>query len=67
MEELIQKALRYSGYPGKPTEENLIECFLDYVDCSQFANLDLDEAKDLIEEGEITVSQMCYNLINLRR
>ena len=66
MRELIQKALNRCGYDGDPTEENLVNCFLDYVDSGVFGNLDLDQAKDLIEDGEITLKMMCSNLINLR-
>jgi hypothetical protein len=67
VKELIQKALDRSGYGHfEPNEENLVNCFLDYVDHGVFGNLDYDEAKELIEEGEITLKMMCSNLIKMR-
>jgi hypothetical protein len=66
MRELIQKVLDHCGYEGEPTEELLIECFLDYVDSGVFGNLDYDEAKNLIEDGEISVKTMCSNLLKVR-
>lgn len=67
MENFIRKALDRSGYTHlEPTEENLIECFLDYVDNGVFGNLDYDEAKQEIEDGDITIKQICLNLIKFR-
>jgi hypothetical protein len=66
MKDLIQKVLEHCGYEGEPTEENLIECFLDYTASGCFTNLDYDEAKDLIEDGEISVKTMCSNLLKVR-
>jgi hypothetical protein len=67
MKDLIQKALDRSGYSYmEPTEENLVHCFLDYVDHGVFGNLDVEEAEDLIKDGEITLKMMCYNLIKMR-
>ena len=66
MKELISKTLSYCGYEGEPTEELLTECFLDYVSCGSFVNLDVDEARDLIDEGEITLKMMCSNLMKVR-
>jgi hypothetical protein len=63
MKELIQKVLDHCGYEGEPTEELLEECFLDYVADGVFGNLTLEEAIDDIASGEITLKQMCYNLL----
>jgi hypothetical protein len=67
MQELIQKVLDRCGYGHwEPTENNLIELFLEYVDHGIFRELDVEEAKDLIEEGEITLKMMCSNLLKVR-
>lgn len=66
MKDLIQKTLDYCGYSGEPNESNLIDCFLDYAASGSFANLDYDEAKDLVEDGEISIKGMCYNLLKVR-
>jgi hypothetical protein len=67
MQELIQKVLDRCGYSHlEPTTENLQICFLDYVDGGVFRELDYDEAKELIEEGEISIKTMCYNLLKVR-
>jgi hypothetical protein len=64
MKELITKVLDHCGYSHlEPTEENLINCFLDYVDTGAFGNLDYNEAKELIEDGEISIKTMCSNLL----
>ena len=65
MSNLIQKALTKAGYDSQPTESNLTECFLDYVDSGVFSNLTTDEAEDMIEEGELTVNDMCRALLRL--
>jgi hypothetical protein len=67
MKELITKVLDHCGYSHlEPTEENLIECFLDYAASGSFGNLDYDEAKQDIEDGDITLKQICYNLLKVR-
>ena len=63
MSDLIQKALHKAGYDSNPTEANLIECFLDYVAGGIYSNLTSEEAVDMINDGEITVKQMCVALI----
>ena len=65
MNQLIEDALIHCGYGCEPTEELLIECFYDYVDGGVFGNLTLEEAKDGIESGEITVTQIAKNLLRL--
>jgi hypothetical protein len=62
-QDLIQKALNFAGYECAATEENLINCFLDYVDAGVIKNLDWDEAKEMIEDGEISIREMARNLI----
>jgi hypothetical protein len=64
MKELIAKTLKHCGYDSEPTETNLRECFYDYVDSGKFGNMDLDEAIYLVETGEVTVKEMCYNLLD---
>jgi hypothetical protein len=64
MKELIRKTLDHCGYTQEDaTEENLEMCFLDYVDSGAFGNVDVDEAEELIRDGEITLKQICYNLL----
>ena len=62
---LIERALINAGYDCDYTVSNLIDCFMDYVDCGTWANLDLDEVNDMIAEGELTVDQMAHALIKL--
>lgn len=64
MEELIRKTLNHCGYSdAEPTRNELIACFLDYCDSGVFRNLSYDEAKELIEDGEITLEEICRNLL----
>jgi hypothetical protein len=66
MNSLIRKTLREIGYNDcDPTENELINAFLDFVDSGAFRNLTYDEAKELIAEGEITLEQMCRNLMRV--
>lgn len=67
MKDLIRKVLDHVGYnEDEATEQNLINAFLDFVDSGSFPNLDYDEAKDLIEDGEISIKTMCSNLLKVR-
>jgi hypothetical protein len=67
MEELISKVLNRCGYGFmEPTEKSLIECFLDYCDHGVFKELDVEEAQDLINDGEITIKMICNNLMSVR-
>lgn len=64
---LIRRVLDHIGYnEDEATEQNLINAFLDFVDSGNFGNLTLDEAKDLIEDGEISIKTMCSNLLKVR-
>jgi hypothetical protein len=63
---LIGRTLSHCGYQDDPTEANLKECFLDYVNGGVFGDLDLDEAKEMLEAGEITVEVICRNLLKLK-
>jgi len=65
MKEKIQRALDHAGYNSEPTPENLTSCFLDYVDAGVWRNMDYDEAKEDIREGEITVPDMCRAITKL--
>lgn len=64
--ELIRKTLLHCGYEGEPTEENLLECFYDYVDSGAFKNLSLEEVKEEVQEGEITLKSICFNLLSIK-
>jgi hypothetical protein len=67
MKELITKVLDHCGYSHlEPTEANLIECFLDYVDSGSFGNFDYEGAKEDIVTGDITLKGICYNLLKVR-
>lgn len=63
MKELIKKVMDHCGYDLEPTEDNLKEMFLDYVDAGVFGNLTTEEAEEEIESGDITLKAMCYNLL----
>lgn len=63
--ELIKRTLLHCGYEGEPTTENLLGCFYDYVDSGSFNNLSLEEAKEEVEQGEITIKWICYNLLSI--
>jgi hypothetical protein len=66
MRELISRALNHAGYiDTEPTEENITNCFLDYVDAGIWHNLDFDEAREDIADGEITVKDMCHAILKL--
>jgi hypothetical protein len=66
MENLIRKALDHAGYNHEePTEGNITQCFLDYVDAGIWHNLDFDEAREDIAEGEISVKDMCHAILKL--
>jgi len=59
MYDQIQIILTHADYTDDdPTETNLINCFLDYVDGGAFSNLDYDEAADGIRSGEISLKQI---------
>lgn len=67
MKELVQKVLDRCGYSHlEPTEDNLVECFLDYVDGGVFGNLTVDEAREDIDSGDISLKMICHNLLNVR-
>lgn len=60
MIKLIKQALNAAGYTSDPTEANLIECYLDYADAY---GGDIDDIKEDIARGDITVNDMCKALI----
>lgn len=60
MENLIKDALEVAGYEGAPTEQNLIECYLDYADAY---GGDIEDIREDIACGDITIKQMCRALI----
>ena len=63
--QLIQLALENAGYDCEANANNLIKCFRDYVDDGAWSNLDLNEVDDMLQNGELTVSEMCKALIRL--
>ena len=63
MKELIQKVFNHIGYDCEPTEDNLQQAFLDFVDAGVYGNLTIEEAEEEIESGDITLKHMCYNLL----
>jgi hypothetical protein len=61
--ELIKATLDKVGYDFmKPTEENLRECFYDYVCCGVWSNISYDD-EDL---NEYSTNSICRNLWKLR-
>ncbi|MEH7116151.1 hypothetical protein V7128_01830 [Neobacillus vireti] len=66
MKELVEKVLARTGYPHlEPTESNLISVFLDYTAHGVFNEFTYDQAKQDIEDGDITLKRICYNLLNI--
>ncbi|PKR82414.1 hypothetical protein [Heyndrickxia camelliae] len=65
MNNLFKEVLETTGYICEPTKENVVNCFLDYVSEGAFANLNSDEALRDIEDGDITIEQICNNLLRI--
>lgn len=64
MKDLIRRTLEHCGYDQcDPTEQELVSCFLDYVDGGCFRELTVEDAKEMLREGEITIEQICRNLM----
>lgn len=63
------KALEVAGYAVKPTVENLVSCFKDYVDAGVWHNLHLDEDAVYHDNGEELndVKSMARSLIRYCR
>lgn len=57
---MYQQALEAGGYRAEPTEENVREMFLDYVDSGFFSNVDPEEV------DEIPTEEMCNWFIRNR-
>lgn len=58
----IKSALSAAGYVDmEPTEENLRECFADYVDCGVWRDLELEDIESL------SIADMCRGLIRYCR
>jgi hypothetical protein len=58
---LYAKTLDVAGYGHEdPTEENVRNCFADYVDAGIWRNLNLEDCE------EITTADMCAALIRLK-
>lgn len=63
MHDRIRDILDRAGYNHlDATEQNLIICFMDYVDAGYFGNLDYEEAKEEIESGDITIEEILSNM-----
>ena len=55
----IASTLKVAGYVDlEPTLDNLKACFLDYVDCGYWHNLNYDDAAADIDDGSITINDM---------
>lgn len=63
--ELFILALDKAGYIDvEPSEESIKDCFMDYIDCGQFPNVDIDDyGVTYYDNEEITVREMAINLI----
>lgn len=62
-EDMIQATLNKVGYFDMiPTEDNLRECFMDYVDYGIWSNIRYDD-DDL---DEFSINEICRNLWKLR-
>jgi hypothetical protein len=69
MQELIRKVIEHANYEiegTEPTEQDVINCFLDYVDCQYYRDLTVDEAKQMYEDGEITFKEICNNILKIK-
>lgn len=69
MQDLLNKAIEAAGYEIEgfnATEEEVLNCFLDYVDCGYYSNMTVDEAKEMYESGEITLKDICHNIIKVK-
>ena len=65
-ENTFKKVLDHIGYyNSEPTEENVIAAFLDYCDSGAFHGLDAEQAEEDINDGTITIGEICYNLLKL--
>jgi hypothetical protein len=65
----MNKAIEAAGYEIEgvdATEQEVIDCFLDYVDCGYFRGLTVDEAKQMIEDEEITIKEICLNILKVK-
>jgi hypothetical protein len=67
MTTIYQRVLTLAGYEGDPSEQNVIDCFLDYVDSGAFLDLDYDSARQDIENGDITIDQICHAMLRILR
>lgn len=56
----IKRALNAAGYGSEPTEVNLIDCYLDYADAY---GGDIEDVREEIKDGSLTVNMMCNALI----
>jgi hypothetical protein len=65
MDRLIRKTLNEIDWESSSTKEDLIEAFLHYVDQGCFKGLTLEEAEDMLQDEEITVEQICRNLMKV--
>jgi dimeric dUTPase (all-alpha-NTP-PPase superfamily) len=57
---MIKKALDKAGYDMEPTEENLRECFMDYVDTGAWLDIEEEDIE------EISIEDICHNLMRLK-
>jgi hypothetical protein len=64
MVELIKRSLDKYGYVCEPIDDNLIQLFLDCAENGVFLNLNYDEAKEMVAEGDITIEKICAVLLS---
>jgi len=66
MQDLLNRVIESTGYEiegSDATVEEVLQCFYDFVDCGYFRGLTVDEVKEMYENGEITLKEICYNLL----
>lgn len=69
MQELLNRTIKIANYEidlKNATLQDVLNCFYDYVDCGYYRDLTVDEAKEMYENGEITIKDICYNIIKVR-
>lgn len=67
-QELFFKALDKAGYIDvEPNEENVRQCFLDYIDTGEWSNVYYEDNIPYSDNGEeIDIREMAIGLIRLR-
>jgi len=69
IQSLLNKTIKIADYEIESENaivNDVLNCFYDYVDCQYFKNLSHDEAKEMVESGEITIRDVCYNIAKVK-